>query len=49
MNIYLDDDDGGGLSNIQIEFTMDDSEHEGEGQEGTQRGTRGRRYPAGRV
>ncbi|KAJ9302546.1 hypothetical protein DTO217A2_7267 [Paecilomyces variotii] len=36
----FDDDDGGGLSNIQIEFTMDDSEHEGEGQEGTQRGTR---------
>lgn len=40
-----DEDDDGGLSNIQIEFTMEDSEHEheGEAQEGAQRGTRGRR------
>ncbi|GAD92291.1 WD repeat protein [Paecilomyces variotii No. 5] len=37
----FDDDDDGGLSNIQIEFTMDDEhEHEGENQEGAQRGTR---------
>ncbi|KAL1870033.1 hypothetical protein Plec18167_007551 [Paecilomyces lecythidis] len=38
----FDEDDDGGLSNIQIEFTMDDPEHEHEGEnpEGAQQGTR---------